>query len=211
MANKKKVINKISQTEKLNSRITRSKAKIVEVSVAAKNLKLINRHSHKLDSRITRASKLTENIIAAEKVEDFEKLAKRSTRSSTKKSQNSVQHVQQAAPAIEPAKKSVVKQADFYKLNTFEKGLIVLAKQKYSIPWPARILEVEKNKALVFFFGDKRTGFVLSSEIYDFMKSFHALRSIVLSKKKPSTFVTGVRELELLLGISDKDSVLNTI
>lgn len=35
---------------------------------------------------------------------------------------------------------------------------IILAKQKYSCPWPATILNIENNKVLVHFFGDNRTG-----------------------------------------------------
>lgn len=216
MGNQKKISDKNSQAKTVNSRITRSTAKIIEIGISAKKLKVIE-HSQKLDhispsasSRITRASTSIEKRITAEKVENSETLANRITRSSTKKSQNTVQQVQEVAPAIEPSKKRIVKRADFYKLNTLEKDLIVLAKQKYSIPWPARILKVEKDKVLVYFFGDKRTGFVSSVEIYDYIKSFHALQSIILSKKKPAGFVTGVREVELLLGISAADSVLNT-
>lgn len=207
MGNKKRVDKKVAQVKNINTRITRSQ---VKVSVSVKKLKKID-HSEKLNVRVTRASKPNEKKIAVKAAEEFEKLAKRITRSSTKKSQNSIQHVQQVAPSIEPTKKSVVKRADFYKLNTFEKDLIVLAKQKYSVPWPARIIKVEKNKVLVFFFGDKRSGFVSSSEIYDLVKSFHALRSVILSKKKPAGYTTGMREVELLLGISDKDSILNII
>lgn len=215
MGNKKKLSDKNSQKKTVNSRITRSKAKIIEISISAKKLKVIE-NSQKLDRipqaspRITRASTSIEKRITPEKVENSETLANRITRSSTKKSHNSVQQVQKVAPAIEPSQKRILKRADFYKLNTLEKDLIVLAKQKYSIPWPARILKVEKNKVLVYFFGDKRTGFVSSVEIYDFMKSFHALQSIILSKKKPAGFLTGVREVELLLGVSAADSILNT-
>lgn len=86
-----------------------------------------------------------------------------------------------------------------------------MAKQKYSFPWPAKVLNIEKNKTLVHFFGDKRTGYVSSSEIYDYGKSFHALKSIVLSGKKPHAFFVGIREVELLLGLDGANSILNTL
>lgn len=99
----------------------------------------------------------------------------------------------------------------FVKLNDFTVNSIVLAKQKYSIPWPARVLQIEKERVFVFFFGDKRSGYVSKGEIYDFILSSNALKSAIASKKKPRTFCTGVAEVELLLGIQYKKSVLNII
>lgn len=59
--------------------------------------------------------------------------------------------------------------------------------------------------------GDKRTGYVSSSEIYDYGKSFAALRSTVLVKKKPHGFLTGIKEVELLLGLDGAKSVLHAV
>lgn len=142
-----------------------------------------------------------------ETVDNSEKLVTRSLRSSEKKSQISVQ---ETVPKVEPVK-TIVKRIDFVKLTTFQKDSIVLAKQKYSYPWPPRVLNIEKDKVLVHFFGDSRTGFVSSFEIYDYGKSFEALKSIVLLKKKPRGFLLGIREIELLLEVNGADSVLNTI
>lgn len=114
------------------------------------------------------------------------------------------------APTTVASSLKVVKRADFTKLNDFKVNDFVLAKQKYSCPWPAKILSIEKGKVLVYFFGDKRSGFVQSSELYDFTKSFCALRSIILSKKKPAGFITAIREVELLLGINGASSILNS-
>lgn len=113
----------------------------------------------------------------------------------------------QPKPCIENSKskpaevKKIVKLHQFYKLNNFTTNAIVLAKQKYSFPWPARVLEVKKEKVSVYFFGDKRTGFVDASEIYDFVKSFAALRASIVDSKKPRAYLTGIREIELLLGL----------
>lgn len=100
--------------------------------------------------------------------------------------------------------KKIVKRANFIKLENFDKNSLCLAKQKFSCPWPARVLKIEKNKVLVQFFGDKRIGYVHPSEIYDFVKSSQAIQLILSSKKKPRGFVTGVVEIELLYSIFNK-------
>lgn len=193
------------------ARTLRSASKSSEKNIAAKKVKKLatpNTFARTLRS----ASKSSENNIAAKKVKKLEKLAPtpRVTRSSNK---NSHVTVQQVAPAIVPTIKIIVKRADFVKLNNFAADQIVLAKQKYSIPWPifGRILKVEKEKVLVYFFGDKRTGFVQSNEIYDFAKSFQALKETILSKKKPASFITGVQEVEVLLQINGQNSVLSNL
>lgn len=96
----------------------------------------------------------------------------------------------------------------YVKLLFFKENSIVLAKQKYSIPWPARVLKVEKDKVKVYFFGDKREGTVNSCEIYDFEKSVDAVKLATTSKKIPRGFVTGIREIELLLGVQSKNSII---
>lgn len=98
----------------------------------------------------------------------------------------------------------------FVKLHNYEENSIVLAKQKYSVPWPARILKVCKNKIKVYFFGDKREGTV-SSEIYDFKLSADAVKQVFLSKKSPRGYATGLREIEILFGIPIEQSVINTV
>lgn len=103
-----------------------------------------------------------------------------------------------------------MKRPEFFKLDHFVENDTVLAKQKYSCPWPSRILRIEKSRVFVYFYGDKRSGFVDSDEVYDFKKSLSALRSVILTAKKGPTLITGVQEVELLLGISADDSIFNS-
>lgn len=138
----------------------------------------------------------------AKKSNKLEDLGQQSTRITRSKVQKPKTIVQQVTPSVEPAKKSIVKRADFVQSQSIKKDDLVLAKQKYSFPWPARVLEVKKNKTFVHFFGDKRNGFVDTTEIYDFVKSSAALKSLVCSKKKPRAFLTGLREVELMLGFN---------
>lgn len=105
-------------------------------------------------------------------------------------------------------KRDLVKRTDFIKCANYDINSIVLAKQKYSIPWPVRILKIEKSKVFVHFFGDKRNGFVDSTEIYDCKKSVDAIKSVLASKKKPRGYLTGIREVELILGIPIENSVI---
>lgn len=225
MGNKENFNKKKSRTAKRNNpkktgkRITRSASKIQENSIVTK--KLETEQSEKLNARITRSAlKLSEIRIVAKdlkKVEHSDKSANppriTRSRSSNKTSHIDVQQIK--APFVEPTKqgekKAVVKRADFIKLNTFEKSCIVLAKQKYSCPWPARILDIEKNKVLVYFFGDRRTGFVSASEIYDFVKSYNAIKSVILSKAKPRAYLTGIREVEHVLGMNNTVSLFNIV
>lgn len=96
----------------------------------------------------------------------------------------------------------------FTKLSDFEVNSIVLAKQKYSTPWPSKVERIEKNRVLVYFFGDKRFGYVKKTEIYDFVLSVNAVKSVIASKtiKYYQSYVTGIAEVEFLLGIASADS-----
>lgn len=218
--------NNKSAKESASTRITRSTAKLNEIKNLKKSklvkksdkldkLKKLPRVSvtvKKIDSveaspRSTRSKDKSKPAQKNDKVEHLEKLSPRTTRSKDKKAPIDVQSV---APTIELPKLKIVKRVDFVKTEIFKKNEIVLAKQKYSCPWPARILEVKKEKVLVYFFGDKRSGFVSASELYDFIKSLDALKSFLSSKKIPFGFIAGVREVELLLKINAINSVLNT-
>lgn len=106
-------------------------------------------------------------------------------------------------------KSLIVSKVQFVKLNDFEVSSIVLSKQKYSIPWPSRVLKIEKERASVYFFGDKRVGYVSKNEIYDFILSKSAIKSVIASQKKQQTYLTGIAEVEFLLGIPSGDSLLN--
>lgn len=97
----------------------------------------------------------------------------------------------------------------FVKLHDFKVNSIVLAKQKYSVPWPSKVLKIEKERVFVYFFGDKRSGYVPKIEIYDFILSVSAVRSVIASKKKQQSYATGIGEVEVLMGITSENSLLN--
>lgn len=97
----------------------------------------------------------------------------------------------------------------FVKLTNYKENSIILAKQKYSVPWPARILKVSKDRIKVYFFGDKREGTVNSSEIYDFKQSVDAVKLVLSSKKTPRGYATGIREIELLFGIPISHTIVD--
>lgn len=90
----------------------------------------------------------------------------------------------------------------YVNLSNFCVDSIVLAKQKNSFPWPAKVLVIEEKKVFVFFYGDKRSGYVDKTEIYDFILSLNAVKNKLNSKRIQKTYVTGVREVELLLRIT---------
>lgn len=94
----------------------------------------------------------------------------------------------------------------FVKSSDFKIDSIVLAKQKYSIAWPAKIVRIEKQRVFVYFFGDKRCGYVQKDEIYDFISSIYGIKSQISSKNTPKSYSTGIAEVEILLGISSSGS-----
>lgn len=109
-------------------------------------------------------------------------------------------------------KKSIVKSSTctvHVKSKNFTVNSIVLAKQKYSIPWPARVLKINSDSVYVYFFGDTREGFVDPSEIYDFANSTDSIRSVIRSNRKPRYYIDGILEAEQLLGIPKHISILN--
>lgn len=71
----------------------------------------------------------------------------RITRSKIIKSPSPIK-IQLEASSVESTKR-IVKRVEFVKLATFKKNDLILAKQKYSIPWPARILDIKREKVTV--------------------------------------------------------------
>lgn len=96
---------------------------------------------------------------------------------------------------------SAIQTIRFVKLTDFKVDTILLAKQSYSIPWPAKILRIEKERVFVYFFGDKRSGYVSKKELYDFISSASAIKLKLESKNTPRAFITGISEVEMLMGI----------
>lgn len=139
----------------------------------------------------------------------------RVTRSKTVVNSNEVKSSHSGSDSLKQKEKKeekkIVERADFVRLENFQVDTICLAKQKYSCPWPARVLKVEEKKVLVYFFGDKRVGYVQTSEIYDLVKSSRAIQLILLAKKKPPGFVTGLAEIESLFRINSNQSLLNSV
>lgn len=190
-----RVIESVSFT-----RITRSKKTVHSNSPRAS-------HSPKI---------LKKPIESVRKIEEKKKYFTRSTKISEKTAQsNEIKLPNLGNVSLKKKKeeeRKIAKRADFVRLDNFEVGTICLSKQKWSFPWPARVIKVEKKKVLVYFFGDKRVGYVEPLEIYDFVKSSHALRLIIPAKKKSSpNFITGLVEVEMLLQINSNYSLLNNI
>lgn len=195
-----KLIHSFKQKEiaSIPVRITRLKKEKPKVKIQQ------NRPTVELTNRLV--NKVNFDKVKIVEAKEIVSIPARVTRSKEKKSNG---NIQQIAPAVESTKR-LVKRVDFVKVKTFKENDIILAKQKYSSPWPARILNIQEDKVTVFFFGDKRTGTVSSFELYDFIKSIDALKSF-LALKKPRGYITGIREVEALLKIPHTHSVFNTI
>lgn len=75
-----------------------------------------------------------------------------------------------------------------------EIGQHVLAKQKYSVPWPARVLAIRKTSADVHFYGDGRKGPVQRTEISMISKQ------VICDNihKNIANYRKAVRELEVI-------------
>lgn len=104
------------------------------------------------------------------------------------------------------------KTTQFYKIeqNWNERSLFGEAEIFLSVAGTHR-KNWKKNKALVYFFGDRREGYVQITEIYDFKKSFEAIKSFLSAKGKPRAYVTGLHEVELCIGIDRAHSIFNTV
>lgn len=215
-SNTSETLLKIKEEEKSQSeiglRVTRS-SKIPELSSKlVRKIEQKERSQAQIPLRVTRSLKLKELSIKP-KVEE-----KKShnfdlphvTRSLKKNTQFC--DIDAPNPVTPPRTENrIEKRVNFIKLEKFEKNTVCLAKQKYSCPWPARIEKIEKDKVLVYFFGDKRVGYVQLTEIYDFTKSSEAIHSILFGKRPPRGFKTGLIEIEFLLGIDSTQSILNKI
>lgn len=57
-------------------------------------------------------------------------------------------------------KQSVVKKLEMVKSLNYDVNDIVLSKQKYSVAWPSRIMEIKKSSVKVYFLGDDTHGIV---------------------------------------------------
>lgn len=208
ISNKKQSSKRLRSEKKVlsennSTRITRSQTKS-----SAKLQKTINIELQAVSSQPT-CSKSTEKILP---VQHF---PSRNTRSKSEKISSITLNPDSNKKELFNKEKSQIKNTAistirYVKLSDFEVNTVVLAKQKYSIPWPARVLKIEKDRVFVYFFGDKRSGFVFKSEIYNFVLSASAIRATIQSKKKPPrTFCTGIAEVETIFKIPCNESLLN--
>lgn len=90
-----------------------------------------------------------------------------------------------------------------------EIGGIVLAKQKFSVPWPSQIRAIKKDSVDVFFFGDGRTGPVKKCDLYSISDSKEIMISCL--KRNIFNYKKGIIEMERIFGVPDSLSVLNNM
>lgn len=88
------------------------------------------------------------------------------------------------------------------KLNT-----IVLAKMRTFSPWPSKLVSIENNKALVYFFGTNNHGTVPFEDVVPFYETVSVLK--ILITMKIQFFKKAVREAEIFLGVPPMMSILN--
>lgn len=88
-------------------------------------------------------------------------------------------------------------------------GKIVLGKQKYSVPWPSKIVSIHKSYANVYFFGDGRIGPVKLNDIYEFKDSIDEIKRCIISQG--SSYGKGIREAEIIIGIPEHLSIMKNL
>lgn len=89
-------------------------------------------------------------------------------------------------------------------LNTnvrVEVNQLVLAKQKYSVPWPSQIKEIGSKSVTVYFFGDGRCGPVKIDDLYSIEHSHDIMTDCL--KRNIRNYRKGIIEMERILNISN--------
>lgn len=205
----------------LEQRITRSK------SIETKDIKsgkIVNRSQKTTENNLS-PRKTRSNSLKAEAAQPKQRacsshnISPINTRSKSQNiptistKSNSIEYLPQKLPKERKtqSKISALSKIQFVKLRDLKVDSVVLAKQKYSIPWPAKVNAIGKEKILVHFFGDRRSGYVQKTEIYDYILSGNAVKSKVLSKNVPLSYLTGISEVEILLGVPREKSILNNL
>lgn len=92
---------------------------------------------------------------------------------------------------------------------SIEIGELVLAKQKYSVPWPARIVAVRKKNVDVYFYGDGRVGAVKKEDILNFTDSNEIILTCL--NRNIRDYRKGIIEAERIYGIPDHLSITNLL
>lgn len=224
-------LQSVSKATRLQTRLRISKQEVEEKVAEKHNTTAVSRNENMLEKNTEKfAHKLRSQIrIQMKKIGDNPIENTHVTRSQAKKNSeervvenlltktmdktyaNHTKDGKDAGKNVPEKKFHVIKAHQFYTLSDFKLNSLVLAKQKYSIPWPARILKLKKDSVSVYFFGDKRVGDVPRTEIYEFSKSFKAVQAQLLAKRQPRGYVAGIREVEMLMNIPIEESATNLI
>lgn len=134
-------VSNLCSFSNIGERVTRSKtknlSKIEEISVSSFC------SSSRVEQRATRSKTKKENAI--------EETFKFNSWAISDIEQTKVKSKKVESTGLNASKNCLATFKRFVKLANYEKDSIVLAKQKHSIPWPARILEVGKKKISVYF------------------------------------------------------------
>lgn len=90
-----------------------------------------------------------------------------------------------------------------------EVGQLVLAKQKYSVPWPSKIIAIKTDSVSVFFFGDGRCGPVKKCDLFSICDS----RDIMIDciKRNITDYRKGIIEMERISGVPQNMSITNLV
>lgn len=88
-------------------------------------------------------------------------------------------------------------------------GDILLARQKYSVAWPSKVIAVRAESVDVYFFGDGRTGCVKRNEL----SQIHNSTEVILQnlRRNVSGYSKGIVELERIMSVPDNLSVFRLL
>lgn len=119
-----------------------------------------------------------------------------------------------ALPVKKPVSRQTLKQA-LCKINQtdrnvlIEVGQLVLAKQKYSVPWPSRIVAIKRDSVDVYFFGDGRCGPVKKCDLFSIGDSREIMINCI--KRNIFNYRKAVIEMEKISGIPEQLSITNFV
>lgn len=90
-----------------------------------------------------------------------------------------------------------------------EIGQLVLSKQKYSVPWPSKVLAIRSKTIDVHFYGDGRTGPVKCDDVYSIPHSYDIILDCL--RRKIPGYSKGIAELERVMKIPAEASFFNFV
>lgn len=101
--------------------------------------------------------------------------------------------------------KALLKKNQPSKNVSIEIGQLVLAKQKFSVPWPSKIMSIKKDSVHVYFFGDGRCGSVKKCDLFSICDSKEIM--INCMKRNITDYRKGIIEMERISGVPDNSSI----